>query len=199
MKEPRLEGNIALLPTYRVVMHSFVARCLMYRRVTAKRFWLSGGAADFCRRIRLTYSPFLHHAAMQHLSAETKHHILLEYCPRERGRGFKALAARHNIKGGATLISTWHRRWDGTPQSLEEGARSGRPRALSSAQVRRHVAAPIRNANRAARVVSYTELLPQVQSATHTEISLRTLQHYGKEELHATAKHGKKRTSDECQ
>ena len=183
MKEPRLEGNIALLPTYRVVMHSFVARCLMYRRVTAKRFWLSGGAADFCRRIRLTYSPFLH----------------LEYCPRERGRGFKALAARHNIKGGATLISTWHRRWDGTPQSLEEGARSGRPRALSSAQVRRHVAAPIRNANRAARVVSYTELLPQVQSATHTEISLRTLQHYGKEELHATAKHGKKRTSDECQ
>lgn len=136
---------------------------------------------------------------MQHLSAAAKHHILLEYSPHERGRGFKALAARHNIKGGATLISTWHRRWDGTPQSLEEGARSGRPRALSSAQVRRHVAAPIRNANRAARVVSYTKLLPQVQSATHTEISLRTLQHYGKEELHATAKHGKKRTSDECQ
>lgn len=136
---------------------------------------------------------------MAHLSAEAKHHILLEYSPRERGRGFKALAARHNIKGGATLISTWHRRWDGTPQSLEEEARSGRPRALSSAQVRRHVAAPIRNANRAARAVSYSTLLPQVQAATHTDISLRTLQHYGKEELHATAKRGKKRTAEECQ
>jgi hypothetical protein len=136
---------------------------------------------------------------MPHLSAEAKHHILLDYSPRVRGRGFKALAARHNIKGGATLISKWHRRWDGTPQSLEEEASSGRPRALSSAQVRRHVAAPISNANRAARAVSYSTLLPQVQAATHTDISLRTLQHYGKEELQATAKHGKKRTSEECQ
>lgn len=134
---------------------------------------------------------------MSHLSAEAKHHILLEYSPGVRGRGFKALAARHKIRGGAILLSRWRRRWNGTPQSLEEEKRSGRPRALSSAQVRRHVAAPIRNANRAARAVSYTELLPQVQKATQTDVSLRSLQRYGKEELQATAKHGKKRTSEE--
>jgi hypothetical protein len=136
---------------------------------------------------------------MPHLSAEAKHHILLEYSPRERGRGFKALAVRHSIKGGAALVAAWHHRWNGTPQSLEEEARSGRPRILSRAQVHRHVAAPIRNANRAARAVSYTALLPQVQAATDSNLSLRTLQRYGDEELQATAKHGKKRTSDECQ
>ena len=136
---------------------------------------------------------------MPHLSAEAKHHILLEYAAGEKGRSFKALAARHAIKGGSSLLSAWHHRWNGTPQSLEERPRSGRPHTLSSAQVRRHVAAPIRNANRAARAISYTTLLPQVQTATGTEVSLPTIQRYGKEELHATAKHGKKRTADECQ
>ena len=140
-----------------------------------------------------------HHAAMSHLSAEAKHHILLEYTPGERGHGFKALAARHGVAGGAALLSKWHRRWDHTPQSLEERARSGRPRTLSSAQVRRHIAAPIRNANRAARAVSYPTLLPQVQAATHTNVSLTTIKRYGKEEQHATGKRGKKRTTEECQ
>ena len=136
---------------------------------------------------------------MSHLSTSTKHHILLEYAPGVRGRGFKALAARHGIKGGASLLSEWHRRWDGTPQSLEEEARSGRPRALTSTQVRRHLAAPIRNANRAARAVSYPALLPQVQAATGVQVSLSTIKRYGREELQATAKRGKKRTAEERQ
>ena len=136
---------------------------------------------------------------MPHLSAEAKQHILLEYTPHVRGCGFKALAARHGIKGGATLLSGWHRRWNGTVQSLEEEKRSGRPRALSSAQVRRHIAAPIRNANRAARAVAYPTLLTQVQAATQSNVSLSTIKRYGKDELHATGKHGKKRTLEECQ
>jgi hypothetical protein len=136
---------------------------------------------------------------MLHLSPETKHHILLEYAPGVRGCGFKALAARHQIKGGASLLSAWHHRWNGTPQSLEERPRSGRPRVLSSAQVRRHIAAPMRNANRAARAVSYPPLLPQVRAMTSSDVSLPTIKRYGKQELHATAKRGKKRTAEECQ
>jgi len=136
---------------------------------------------------------------MPHLSAEAKQHILLEYTPGVRGCGFKALAARHGIAGGATLLSAWYRRWNGTVQSLEEEQRSGRPRALSSAQVRRHIAAPIRAANRAARAVAYPTLLTQVQTATDSNVSLSTIKRYGKEELHATGKHGKKRTSEECE
>ena len=140
-----------------------------------------------------------HHAEMPHLSAEAKHAILRQYAPGVRGCGFKSLAARYGIKGGPTVVSAWHQRWDGTPQSLKEQPRSGRPRALSSTQARRHVAAPIRNANRSARAVSYPSLLPQVQAAAHSNVSLSTIKRYGKKELHATGKHGKKRTSDECQ
>jgi hypothetical protein len=154
---------------------------------------------NFASDIRCLCQPVSHHAAMPHLSAEAKHHILLEYAPGVRGSGFKALAARHEIKGGVKSLSEWHHRWDGTPQSLEERPRSGRPRALSSAQVRRHIAAPIRNANRAAQPVSYPALLPRVQAATDSHVSLRTIKRYGKEELQATTKHGKKRTAEERQ
>jgi len=134
---------------------------------------------------------------MPHLSADAKHVILLQYRAGARGSGFHALAERYAIKGGGAEVLRWHRRWDGTTQSLGEQARSGRPRKLSSAQVRRHVAAPIRNANRAARPMRYTKLLPQVQAATGSDLSLRSLRRYGKEELGAKKTTGKKRTADE--
>jgi hypothetical protein len=97
------------------------------------------------------------------------------------------------------VVRHWHDRWDGTPQSLQRRAGSGRPRVLSRVQVTRHVAAPIRNSNRAARVVRYGRLLPQVQAATGTNVSLRTLQRYGHNEAGGRQTRGKKRTVDECQ
>lgn len=140
-----------------------------------------------------------HHNSMPHLSAEAKHHILLDYSPRSAAHSFAALAERHSIAGGANVVRHWHDRWDGTPQSLERRAGSGRQRTLSAAQVRRHVSAPIRNSNRAHRPVRYTRLLPQVQAATVTQVSLRTLQRYGLEEAGGRQTRGKKRTADECQ
>jgi transposase len=134
---------------------------------------------------------------MPHLSADAKQLILQQYCAGVRGSGFDALAARYHIKGGGAEVLRWHRRWNGTQQSLEENARSGRPRILSSAQVKRHVAAPIRNSNRSARPVRYTELLPQVQAATGREMSLRTLQRYGHDEAGGRKARGKKRTAEE--
>lgn len=173
-----------------------VRTCVRCGEVLTEVFW----SLQKTKRIQVATSPeLLHHTTMSHLSADAKHHILLSYSPGERGRGFKALAARHGIAGGASLLSKWHRSWNGTPESLEEQPRSGRPRALSSAQVRRHIAAPLRNANRAARPVSYPALLPQVQAATHSNLSLSTLKRYGKKELHATAKKGKRRTAEERQ
>lgn len=134
---------------------------------------------------------------MPHLSADAKQLILQQYCAGVRGSGFDALAARFHIRGGGAEVLRWHRRWNGTSQSLEEKARSGRPRILSSAQVKRHVAAAIRNRNRSARPVRYTELLPQVQAATGREMSLRTLQRYGHDEAGGRKAHGKKRTAEE--
>jgi len=134
---------------------------------------------------------------MPHLSADAKHHILLEYSPHDTTRSFTALAARHAVKGGERVVRRWHRRWDGSPASLQERPRSGRPRALSRAQVQRHIATPIRHANRAHRAIHYTDLLPRVRAATGAEVSLRTVQHYGEKELGAKKHKGIKRTAEE--
>lgn len=136
---------------------------------------------------------------MPHLSAEAKHHILLEYSPHDTTRTFAALARCHAIKGGAQVIRLWYRKWDGTPASLQEQQRSGRPRVLSRAQVSRHVRAPILAANRAHRAIHYSELLPTVRQKTGTEVSLRSLQRYGKEELGGRDKPSKKRTAEESE
>jgi hypothetical protein len=136
---------------------------------------------------------------MPHLNAETKHHILLEYAPHDTSRSFAALAARHAVAGGSGTVARWYQRWDGTPASLEEKARTGRPRALSKAEVSRHVRAPILAAKRAHRAIHYTELLPRVQAATGKRPSLRSLQRYGKEELRGRDKQSKKRTADESE
>jgi transposase len=136
---------------------------------------------------------------MPHLTAAAKHHILLEYSPHSRTHSLAALAARHEVAGGTGTLSRWLARWDGTQRSLQEGKRPGRPRTLSSAQVSRHVRAPILAANRAHRAVSYTQLLPSVKAKTGKEPSLRTLQRHGKEELGAKQKHTKKRTAAESE
>lgn len=152
------------------------------------------------RRPLLLHSlPLSQPNSMPHLSADAKHAILLEYSPRSATHSFAALAQRHGVEGGWRVVKRWHERWDATARSLEEKPRSGRPHTLSSAQVQQHVRAPILAANREHRAISYTQLLPSVQRATGTELTLRTLQRYGKKELGARNKHTTKRTRDERQ
>jgi len=136
---------------------------------------------------------------MSHLTAEAKHHILLEYTPRDTNRGFSALARRHAVAGGERTIRRWHQRWDGTARSLQRRDGSGKARTLTAAEVSRHIRAPILAANRAHRAIHYTDLLPEVQRKTGKEISLRSLQQYGKEELGVKQKHSKKRTAGESE
>lgn len=135
---------------------------------------------------------------MPHLSPQQKQSILTHYRSRRTGETASSIAALHDVKGGrATILGWWHR-WDGTVQSLERKKGSGRPRALSRAQVTRHVRMPIRNSNRAARQVRYPKLLPQVRAATASRLSLRTLQRYGKEEAGGHSTRGRRRTAAEC-
>lgn len=136
---------------------------------------------------------------MKHLSPQHKHSILLEYRARSSAHSFAALAARHGIEGGGIIIQRWYQRWDGTATSLEEKHRTGRPRILSTQQVQQYVAPVIRSNNRHAQRVRYSDIHSAVEARTNTHMSLRTLQHYGKEELGAHKTHGKKRTADESQ
>ena len=98
---------------------------------------------------------------MAHLTPDAKHHILLEYSPRDATRSFAALASRHAIAGGKGTVLRWHSRWDGTVASLKRKEGSGKQRLLSRRQVQQHIRAPILAANRSHRAIHYTDVLPQ--------------------------------------
>jgi transposase len=136
---------------------------------------------------------------MKHFPPEQKHSILLEYIPRSTTHSFAALAARHGVAGGGNTVQIWHQRWDGTAASLQRKEGGGRPRALNSREVQQHIRTPILRANRAHKVVHYTALLPPLQQKTGKEMSLRTVQRYGKEKLGARQRRGKKRTAEESE
>lgn len=131
-------------------------------------------------------------------SAQQKQNILLHYQAGRKGAGFKALAVRFAVKGGGTLIRSWHQRWDGTVQSLQSKQSPGRPRILNRTEVRRHVRDPILAANRSRKAVSYTRLLPTVRQKTGKSLSLRSLRRYGKRELGVKKRRTKKKTEKEC-
>lgn len=136
---------------------------------------------------------------MKQLSPDAKHAILLQYSPHSTTHSFSALAARHGVRGGRQTVQSWHRRWDGTPQSLQRKEGGGRPRALSKREVQQHIRGPILRANRAHKAVHYPTLLSSVRQKTGKSVSIQTVQRYGKEELGARQRKGKKRTADECE
>jgi hypothetical protein len=134
---------------------------------------------------------------MPHLSAEAKHHILLEYAAADSTRSFAALALRHAVKGGRRVLQNWYQRWDGTPTSLQRKAGTGRARTLSTRQVQQYIRTPILRANRAHHAIHYSTVTEQVRAATGANVSGATVRRYGKEELGARQTRGKKRTADE--
>jgi len=134
---------------------------------------------------------------MSIFTPQLKHHILTQYQPHSRENSFEALARRYAVNGGKTTVKYWHQQWDGTPTSLHRKPVSGRPRLLSSRQVNDYIRTPVRNKNRAHVAISYTQLLPSVQRKSVKQLSLRTLQNYGKRDLGIKMRHSKKRTADE--
>lgn len=137
--------------------------------------------------------------AMKQFPSEAKHAILLEYSPHTPSHSFAALAARHGIAGGRDVVRRWHKRWNGTPQSLQHSRGAGRPRVLSAREVQQHVRAPILRANRAHRSVHYPSVVRSACEKTGKSVSIQTIRRYGKKELEATQRRGKKRTAEECE
>ncbi len=134
---------------------------------------------------------------MPHLTSQQKHDILKLYSPFDRSHSFAALAQQYNIKGGRQVVEKWYHQWNGKSESLERKNGSGRPKALTSKQVKDLIQIPIRNKNRASVPVHYPELLPAITEKTGKQISLRTIQRVGKEQLGAKQKRTNKRTAVE--
>lgn len=134
---------------------------------------------------------------MHQLTSNLKHHILTLYQPRNRNRSFQSLAHQYNIKGGKQVIQKWYKQWNGTPQSLERKKGSGRPKLLTSTEVREYIKRPIRNKNRSCIPVHYPQLLSSIHEKTGKQISIQTLRRIGKQQLGVKQKRTKKRTADE--
>lgn len=134
---------------------------------------------------------------MPQLTPEQKQSILTHYTSRRNDESVDSIIARHGVSVTRQSVYGWLKQWDGTVASLTRSSGSGRPRLLSSRQVQHQIANRIRNYNRSGKVVRYTRMLPAVQAATGQQLSLRSLQRYGKEDLHAKQTRGKKRTADE--
>lgn len=132
-------------------------------------------------------------------SPDLKQHILQQYRRHTRGAGFGALARRYHVRGGKQTVQQWYARWDGTAASLQRKPGSGHPRALTAADISRHIRAPILAANRRHEAVHYTDLLEGVRRKTGKRVSLRTIRRYGKEQLAVKDKHTKKRTHNESE
>jgi hypothetical protein len=136
---------------------------------------------------------------MKQFTPEQKHEILLEYTPHSHTHGAAALAARHAVAGGVRTVQRWLARWNGTAASLRRKEGSRGHTILTHAEVQRHIATPIRRANRSARQVKYTKVAERVREATGKSVSDRTVQRIGKEELGGRRTRGKKRTAEESE
>jgi hypothetical protein len=134
---------------------------------------------------------------MPHLTPNQKHNILTLYSSDTNTHTMESLAHQYNIKGGKQQIWKWYRQWNGTPQSLERKRGSGRPTILTPQQVNDYIRTPIRNKNRSSKPIHYTQLHTSIKQKTGRQISLRTVQNYGKEKLGVKQKRTKKRTAQE--
>lgn len=127
-------------------------------------------------------------------SPDFKHFILSQYQPNSRSHGFNALSRFPGVGVSATTIENWYSSWDGTPQSLERKAGSGRPRVLTRAETAHQILSRVRAANRRHEAVHYTSIKPSIEAATGKSISLRTIQRYGREDAGIRDHRTKKRT-----
>ena len=134
---------------------------------------------------------------MPQLTPNEKHNILTIYSSDKHKHTFESLAHQYNIKGGRQVIQNWYKQWNGTPQSLGRKKGSGRPTILTSQQVNDYIRTPIRNKNRSSKPIHYPQLHSSIQQKTGKQISLRTVQNYGKEKLGVKQKRTKKRTAQE--
>jgi transposase len=111
-----------------------------------------------------------------------KHNVLEEYRPGVYGCGFKSLAKRFKIKGGHKLIMDWYRQWDGTVESLDRRYKGGRPRTLTTNEVKHYVLDFVNMMNSQHKPVNYRMVQSNVEAALNKMVPLSTIQRYGKEE-----------------
>lgn len=90
------------------------------------------------------------------------HTILQQYQPRVRGKGFKALASKYNIKGGHMLVKYWYSKWDGTELSLSKQAGGDKRSILTQKEKKSHIYDFIEKKSKK-EAANYTEVQENVE------------------------------------
>ena len=124
-----------------------------------------------------------------HYPPAFKHKVLCEYQPNTYGCGFEALAKKYSIKGSHHCIQRWYEQWDHTVESLHELPHTGRKRKLSHQQSKQLILTPVRQALRKKQKIDYNDIHTNITAIPeHSDISLRTVRRYGKQDHHITCK-----------
>ena len=134
---------------------------------------------------------------MAHLPASYRHKILQHYRASEYGSGFDALAERFAIDGGGSVIRDWYLQWDGTKESLERRAGSGRARLLSPRKAKRSILGVIQKQRRKHKAVLYTDVYTEVVKRSGVKLSLRSVQRYGRRDFKIRCRKSVKRSPQE--
>ncbi len=116
----------------------------------------------------------------EHYTPEKMQSILEEYQPGVRGKGLKALAKRHSIKGGHNLVKYWLSKWDGTSKSLETLSGGDRRSIFTEQEKKKHVDQYITRRSRK-NAVNYVEVKEHIENKTGKSTSGRTVRRIGKE------------------
>ena len=123
----------------------------------------------------------------QHYSPQEIQTILEEYEPGVRGKGIRALAKHHNIKGGHMLLNYWMSKWDGTLKSLEKMSGGDRRSILTNQEKKKHVDQYITKCSKK-NAVQYPEVKEHIEEETGKSISLPTVQRIGHDLGHTSKK-----------
>ena len=135
---------------------------------------------------------------MKQLTPEVKHSILSHYTSPNNRDTLSSILSLHDIRASRQSVNNWKNQWDGTIESLKHKSVSGRPHILDQRELTRYVETPIREANQSSVPIRYTSIANSIRQKLNKNISDRTIQRYGKEELGGKMGRGKKRSADEC-
>lgn len=131
-------------------------------------------------------------------SPNFKQNILTQYAPNQHQNGFHSLATRYKIPGGASTIKRWYDRWNGSIESLNRKASSGRKPILNTQQIKQYIGNIVKKKNQNHQHINYYTIQQQIKQKTNKSISLRTVQRYGKEKLGIKKRRTKKYMNREC-
>jgi transposase-like protein len=116
--------------------------------------------------------------ANDHHSSDFKQYVYKQYRAGDRSAGPTALARDFDLSD-PSLVKSWLKKWDGTPQSFENKHPPGRKRKLTEEESKQHVLDFVRKKNRIGDHVDYNDVQKEVKKRTGKDVGISTLKRYG--------------------